>query len=206
MKIISRNEWGAREPKYPFKKHVPNKITIHHIGSSDSKPIIPNFDGSSSIKSVERHHMDTNGWNNIGYHYLIAPNGDIYEGRPDNVSGAHVKHKNTGNIGINVWCNSNVEHITREQFNSLSDIIKMLMDKYSIVIDEVYGHKDLGNTSCPGTHLYTSLQSIKHVITNPLHVEPKETDKTKILKMMKDISEIMNSINVKMIEIIKLLK
>ena len=196
MNIIKRSEWGAREPNYPFKKHSPNKITIHHVGSSDNKPIIKSFAGKNSIKSIESYHIDKRGWNNIGYHYIIAPNGDIYEGRPDDVVGAHVRNHNTNNIGINIWCNSDIEVPTDNQIKSLKELLNNLFKIYNIDIKDVYGHKDLVSTDCPGTNLYNILNAIKSTWKTP----DKETD---ILVLLHDISNQMLILNQKMAKVVE---
>jgi hypothetical protein len=36
------------------------------------------------------------GWDDIGYHYIIEPNGDVYEGRYLSKKGSHVEGANTG--------------------------------------------------------------------------------------------------------------
>ena len=36
----------------------------------------------------------------IGYHFMIGPDGRIYEGRSARAEGAHVKHHNERNLGV----------------------------------------------------------------------------------------------------------
>jgi hypothetical protein len=40
------------------------------------------------------------GWSDIGYHGLIAPDGSYADGRPFTKQGAHVKERNRGTIGL----------------------------------------------------------------------------------------------------------
>ena len=215
MKIIHRKDWGAIPNKYDFKQHNPNKITIHNIGSSET-PIIGKFKRIESIQSIDKYHVKTRGWNAIGYHFIIAPNGDIYEGRPENVVGAHVKNNNTGNIGINIYCNSNVEIPTELQILKLKELLVYLTEKYNISDKSIYGHNQLGNTDCPGTNIEQMLPMIIDTFreVNQLRGETVEFvvmdevsyNKVDVLSIMKQISEDMNKLNIKMVEIVKLLK
>ena len=50
--------------------------------------------------------MQSNGWNDIGYNFLVDPFGQIFEGRGGgmtrNVIGAHAEGFNTGSVGVAV--------------------------------------------------------------------------------------------------------
>ena len=87
----TREQWGAHEPA-GYVSMDPNKTGV----------ILHQTDGSpnQSIKSIQNDHIKRRKWSDIGYHFLIAGSGYIYEGRPLDKLGAHVAGKNTGNIGI----------------------------------------------------------------------------------------------------------
>ncbi len=75
--IVPRSGWNAAAPK-AFRQHTPVKITIHHEGTAfDSSK-----DAAKHIKNVQTWGMgkDRN-WADIPYHFLVAPDGTIYEGR-----------------------------------------------------------------------------------------------------------------------------
>ena len=44
--------------------------------------------------------MDSNGWDDIGYSFLIGGDGSVWEGRGWNVLGAHTYHFNDVGYGI----------------------------------------------------------------------------------------------------------
>ena len=94
--IVWREEWGARQDTACSGQHYPRKQTIHHTDT-------PNDDRLSSlarVRQIQAYHMDANNWCDIGYHFLIGKSGEILEGRPLELIGAHVGGANTGNIGI----------------------------------------------------------------------------------------------------------
>jgi N-acetyl-anhydromuramyl-L-alanine amidase AmpD len=166
VRIITREEWKANPPRYAFEKHYPDRITIHHQGSSDKEPlahVMGFFKGAQSVKGIQEYHQKTRKYCDIGYHALIAPNGDIYQGRPFDVVGAHVKSNNTGNIGIMLVGNMEVEVQTKAQITSLKKLILYLKVKFpQIDIQKrLYGHKDFMNTDCPGKNLYPVVFALK---------------------------------------------
>lgn len=98
-------------------------------------------------------HVNGNGWSDIGYHYVIKRNGDIEKGRPDHISGAHVKGHNKGSLGIclvggvdkdnNADCN-----FTQNQFYALEVLLSRLKDDHNN--PKIVGHRDLDNgKACP---------------------------------------------------------
>src|SRR5437016_1926200 len=59
-------------------------------------------DWAAVVRSIWVLHVQGNGWNDIGYNYLIDPNGVLYEGRGggDGVMGAHFSCVNSGTMGV----------------------------------------------------------------------------------------------------------
>lgn len=44
--------------------------------------------------------MDHNGWDDIGYNFLVGDDGNIYEGRGWGIKGAHSPKYNANSLGI----------------------------------------------------------------------------------------------------------
>lgn len=97
--------------------------------------------------------MDRRGFADIAYHFLIDPEGLIYEGREINVRGAHVQGFNTGSVGIVLVGNFSETEPTRSQVDSLANLVGYL--RYAYEIRYLAGHKDYpgqgqDGTECPG--------------------------------------------------------
>ena len=60
--------------------------------------------GRRSCAAIELYHVKGNGWNDIGYNFLVDKYGQVFEGRyggmTRNVIGAHAQGFNTGSVGI----------------------------------------------------------------------------------------------------------
>jgi peptidoglycan recognition protein len=52
------------------------------------------------VKGFQDYHMDTNGWSDIGYNFLVGGDGNIYEGRGWIRVGAHTPGYNINSMGI----------------------------------------------------------------------------------------------------------
>lgn len=110
----------------------------------------------------------------IGYHAVIAPDGEIYQGRPFDVVGAHTKNNNTGNIGIMIVGNFEVEKPSKEQIQSLKELIIFLKTIFpQLDIPKcIHGHKEFMMTDCPGKNLFPIIMDLKYG-KMPLFDEPK---------------------------------
>ena len=55
------------------------------------------------MRGIQLYHVKANGWNDIGYNFLVDRYGQVFEGRGGgmqrNVIGAHAAGFNTGSVG-----------------------------------------------------------------------------------------------------------
>ena len=79
-KIVSREEWDARESVNPLENlnTVVNYTVIHHSATPQcfSKEVC-----AKSVKGFQTYHIDYNKWDDIAYSFIIGEDGNIYEGR-----------------------------------------------------------------------------------------------------------------------------
>jgi N-acetylmuramoyl-L-alanine amidase len=106
------------------------------------------------------------GWDGIGYHFVILPDGDIEYGRPISMIGAHVKGKNQFSIGI---CyigglddtGKPKDTRTIEQRISIEAMVAGLYSAFPLA--EVTGHRDLTHDrDCPCFDVPNWWASLKH--------------------------------------------
>lgn len=106
-----------------------------------------------SIETIRKWHLER-GWKDIGYHYVVHPDGVIEAGRPEAQVGSHVAGHNTGTLGIvyvgGVATDNKTAKDTRtsEQRASLLDLAKALIAKYP-TIKKVTGHNQYAAKACP---------------------------------------------------------
>ncbi|XP_065277171.1 peptidoglycan-recognition protein SC2-like [Emys orbicularis] len=96
--IISRSQWGAQPPTstVPLSTPVPYVIIYHTAGSSCTSQA----SCSQVVRGIQNYHMDSNGWTDIAYNFLIGEDGNVYEGRGWSTVGAHASGWNDRSLGL----------------------------------------------------------------------------------------------------------
>ena len=136
-------------------------IVIHHTGSEHNGQHI---DNDLSAEEIDHFHKYGNNWSMIGYNFVIRKNGAIERGRPIDSVGAHVgdNHINPHSIGIHLCGNFFVAEPTFLQIESVAELLAELTANYNIPCDRdhIVGHREVGNSDCPGDNLYNVLDEI----------------------------------------------
>ena len=202
--IVPRSAWGADES---IRKGAPayapaiRFASVHHTaGRTATRP--PRR--RRSCAAIEVYHVKSNGWNDIGYNFLVDRYGTVYEGRyggiDRNVIGAYARGFNTGSIGVAVIGTFSTAAIPAAAETSLEKLLAWRLDlahvdpvstltfvsggseRYRagvpVVLRAVSGHRDTGLTTCPGDLLYAKLGTIAaktQAIGLPKLYEPKVT-------------------------------
>ena len=114
------------------------------------------------VNAIQRYHQKTNGWADIGYHYLIGVDGRVYEGRTVAAQGAHVGGaKNRHNLGVSMIGDFEISEPNPVQLTTLRRFMGTMQQRYRIPNSQVFGHRDFGITVCPGKNLYQWLSAYK---------------------------------------------
>ncbi|HKQ77114.1 MAG TPA: N-acetylmuramoyl-L-alanine amidase [Blastocatellia bacterium] len=186
--VVTRTEWGC--PDGQITTHgslshttVTHLITHHTAMGSET----PGSDWPAVVRSIWDFHVFERGWADIGYNYLIDPNGVIYEGRSggDNVVGAHFSGVNAGTMGVALLGDFNDGAPTTEALNSLKKILAWKCDQRDLdptgrslhlasqlEMNTISGHRDgPGATECPGNSFYPMLPEIGAEVRNLLSSE-----------------------------------
>lgn len=181
LDLVSRAEWGCPDndpnsPTYcygpdwePFLNPITN-IVIHHTALEEASG-----DWAKSVRDVWKYHAETRGWKDIGYNYLIDPNGVIYEGRygGEFVTAGHTYDHNVGTVGISMLGNYETRELSPEAEASLNKLLEYLLERYKLDVSSVYrdymgtyaktitGHRDWAVTACPGTNVYNEISPMR---------------------------------------------
>lgn len=131
-----------------------NKITIHHA-AIDSSNLQSSDDVKRRLASIRNEHVNRKPepFADIGYHFVIDPQGRVWEGRPLKFQGAHVADRNENNMGIMLLGDFTKQQPTTAQINSMDAFVAKQMQRYGIAVGKVYTHRELGKSACPGANL-----------------------------------------------------
>lgn len=125
----------------------PHGIVIHHSLTKDSQTV--------SWDAIKKYHIETQGWDDIGYHYGIEWVGnkvEVLRGRPEIFAGAHTKEFNNS-IGICVVGNYDEQELEPEKMDALVDLTISILEDYPHLTPKlIYKHNEWASyKSCPGT-------------------------------------------------------
>ncbi len=152
LNIIPRAGWTANEPR-SYKQHVPVRITVHHEGTR----LEVTDDAAKKIKAIQVWGMGPDrSWVDIPYHFLIAPDGKIYEGRAVTTVGeTATEYDPTGHLLITCLGNLGQQEVPQAQLTSLIKLIAYTCKKYNLPYETITTHRDNSTqTTCPGKNLY----------------------------------------------------
>jgi hypothetical protein len=184
--IISRFGWQADEsirraaPEYSDGIHY---AVVHHTAGSNN---YTREQSAAIVRGIEVYHVKGNGWNDIGYNFLVDKYGQIFEGRYGGVDkavvGAHAQGFNTGSVGVAMIGSYGSAKPPAPAVASLEALLAWKLDLahvdplstltwksggnprfangVPVFLRAISGHRDTGFTDCPGQSLYSLLPQI----------------------------------------------
>ncbi|SDS88903.1 LGFP repeat-containing protein [Brevibacterium siliguriense] len=180
-KIGSRSSWGAKayngSPDYAsgIKQAV-----VHHTSGSNSYSAA---DVPGIIRGIQAYHQQGRGWDDIGYNVVADKYGRLWQARGGDIEkaviGAHVAGHNTGTFGISVLGTYNSAAPPKKTRDAVSSAIAW---KFSIngiskaTSSNMVGHRDLGQTDCPGDAFYAKLGEMRSTVNSILKTGEQPSD------------------------------
>ena len=186
--VVPRSQWGADES---LRRGSPSlapitRMVVHHTVTPNDDP-----DPASTVRAIHAYHVKANGWEDIGYNFLIDAAGRVYEGRwarsygPGEVPtgestdglgvvGAHAGDNNTGSVGVALLGDFGRRAPSAAAMESLARLLAWEADRHNVdplgsttwsggrTLSTIVGHRDVGSTSCPGDQLYARLEALRH--------------------------------------------
>ncbi|MGW4896564.1 N-acetylmuramoyl-L-alanine amidase [Kitasatospora sp. NPDC004240] len=186
--IVTRAGWGAdeswREPGFVYTGSV-RAVFVHHTATATQYAC---SDAPQVIRAIYQYHVQSNGWRDIGYNFLVDRCGTIYEGRAGGVDrpvhGAHTLGFNTDTSGVAALGTFSSDAPPQALLDGVSAISAWKLgltgqdaagrtDLVSGSSGSLYplgtkvsfatisGHRDGFATECPGAQLYNRLGDIR---------------------------------------------
>jgi hypothetical protein len=146
LQIVSRSEWGARPPRDRSPVTWPEGVDlwVHHTTGPTPPESASQDQEASLVRGFQAFHMGPQrNFSDIGYHYLVAPSGRIYEGRGKNVAGAHSPGKNH-QPSVALIGDYSAAAPTEAQHRAVHELAEHLR------AGDLRGHRENTQTSCPG--------------------------------------------------------
>lgn len=189
--VVTRAGWRADESircSSPSYDDETNAITIHHTAGSNN---YSKAEAAGIVRGIYQYHAQQLGWCDIGYHSLVDKYGTIYEGRygglSKTVQGAHAGGFNENTWAISMLGNYEEVEPPAVMINAVGELAGWRakvgdfdptgqdvhysegtsFSKYSygqaVTLPNIFAHRDVGNTACPGTHAYAKMDTIRDI-------------------------------------------
>jgi hypothetical protein len=183
--IRPRSAWTDAAPVGPLEAEDVRFLIVHHTASS-TRHEPEEVDGI--LRGIRSFHVESRGWSDIAYNFLIDRYGVVWEGRAGSLDGPIAGDATGGNQGFTqLVCligDFTAELPTEAAQQSLVDMLAWLADRYEIdvqlgttisflsrgsnrwpegtevVTSPIAGHRDMSLTSCPGDAFYPMLEEV----------------------------------------------
>jgi hypothetical protein len=201
--VVSRVGWGSPDgqgsrvaPSY----YPVNHLVVHH--TADSSTLLPGEpDWAARVRAEWSFHTYTRGWGDVGYNYLIDPNGVIYEGRAggDDAVAFHdtANYGSMGVVLIGTYASTQPTGAAQDALVRLlawkasqkhidplgsSYYYGCSISKYchpfnsGAVVPNIAGHRQVtpGHTTCPGDGTMVNLPAIRNRVKQALSGGPAD--------------------------------
>ena len=186
--IITRSEWGGDSvpPRAAPQYGEVQAAFVHHtVNSNDYTP----EESPGIVLGIARYHRDSNGWNDIGYNFLVDKYGQVFEGRAGGIDqaviGAQAQGYNSVSTGIACIGTFTALPPAEPGFDALARLIGWKLSLHGVptegtvvvssrggptnrypsgtpvTLERIPGHRDGDSTSCPGDALYAQLPALR---------------------------------------------
>jgi len=190
LRIHPRSAWGAdMAPTTTFRHETVKFVLIHHTASSN------NYDDPRSVirSTYSFHAGPAKNWGDVAYHFFVANDGSVWEGRAGSLDGPVVAAATGGNQGWAQLVCLIGNHVDRPPTAaaqaSLITTLKWLTWRYGLDTDPaattdyvsrgsdkhptgtsvttpvISGHRDATYTACPGDAAYSLLPTWRQQVS-----------------------------------------
>ena len=190
--IITRDEWGAAScPPRTTPGYGDVKLAfVHHtVTTNDYTPA----QSPAIVRGICLYHRNTNGWNDIGYNFLVDKYGQVFEGRAGGIDaavvGAQAQGYNTQTTGISNLGTFSTTGQTTAGLDALARLIGWKLSVHGVpptgtvvvtsgggslnrypagtpvTFQRISGHRDADATACPGDGLYAQLPQLRQMVS-----------------------------------------
>lgn len=170
--FLNRQGWCPTGNCTPHPNPQATNVThliVHHAASTNASS-----DWAGVVRSIWDLHVNTNGWDDIGYNWLIDPEGVVYEGRGDDIQGAHFCGKNGGTAGVCMLGNFTTVEPSTEAREKLVEFLAWkacdvnidpegiaFHSSSGLMLSNIAGHQQGCSTECPGILFFPSFPNLR---------------------------------------------
>ena len=196
-RVIARSSWATRacRPRVPAVFGAVELAFVHHTVSSN---YYRRSQSAAMVRSICLFHKYGNGWNDIGYNFVVDRYGQIFEAREGGIDeaivGAQAGGYNAFSSGVALLGTFSGSGPGRATFNSLAQLLAWKLAIHGVEVpgrvtvrvtrdgsgysryragaavhlNTIAGHRDADTTECPGSGMYRQLPRLRQAVTRQL--------------------------------------
>ena len=192
--MVTRDQWGGSQFCPPRKAPSYGTVKaafVHHTVSANEYSA---EDAPGVVLGICRYHRISNGWDDMGYYFLVDKYGTLYEGRAGGVDraviGAHTQGFNSQAFAVSNIGNHEAVPQGQAALRSMARLIGWKLPHHGastqgevtlvssggasnrwpagtpVELNRISGHRDGNKTACPGTALYAQLPELRDMVGN----------------------------------------
>ena len=120
------------------------------------------------VRNIQDLHVKQYGWDAIGYNFLVGGDGNIYEGRGWDVTGAHTRGYNAKSIGLSFIGDFTGKVPTDVQIEAAKALLEQGVKDGKLTANyKILGQRQVMPTLSPGSQLYNIIKTWSHWSESP---------------------------------------
>ncbi len=193
--IIARAAW-ARGTQLPRVAPAYGEVKMAFVHHTENPNGYSAADVPSMLRAIYAFHRDVNGWNDIGYNFVVDRFGRVFEARAGGVDepvvGAHAGGYNLVSTGIAVLGSFSGTPISAPARRTLQRLLAWKLALHGVAtqgrvqvrvnpagavyskypararvsLPRIAGHRDADSTDCPGNSLYGELPGVRRAVAS----------------------------------------
>jgi len=186
--MVSRSSWAGSDCQ-PRGRAAYGEVRAAYIHHTVNLNDYSRAEAPQVVLGMCRYHRNVNGWNDIGYNFLVDRFGTLYEGRAGGIAaaviGAQAEGFNSYSTGIaNIGTFSTVPQ-SEAAIDAMARLIRWKLPLHgypttgqaamvsaggatnrfrsgaTVRVNRILGHRDTNATECPGGALYAQLADLR---------------------------------------------
>ena len=152
FKILTTDELITYIKSFKFTRKF-SEIHVHHTWKPEHK----DFNGNNGIQlqeAMRNYHVNNLGWQDIGQHLSLLPDGKFVTGRDFNVIPASISGRNSlCFLAIEMIGNFDIGHdkLKGKQLNSILKLVNWGINYFNLGTKGIVFHNEYASKTCPGT-------------------------------------------------------
>jgi hypothetical protein len=160
--LVTRAAWRARQAR-SIQRLEPAAVRflVVHYSAMHADEQAAHRNCAARVHGIQAFHMDTRGWNDVAYNWLVCKHGYVFRGRGWEVRSAATGPANGFSVAVcflgdDVAGRDDVTELGRDAIRS----VLAFVTRNAPAFEGVRGHRDFMQTTCPGDELYHFAHSL----------------------------------------------